>query len=97
MCRKIFSQILVTIEKSNSKFDFVAMDSKLFQLHLKRIAQYLSPGENVWWHHKVETNEIVFHDSKESSDQHANGPEILAQFYDNDFGGCKGKILTFKT
>ena len=76
MCRKIFSQILVTIEKSNSKFDFVAMDSKLFQLHLKRIAQYLSPGENVWWHHKVDTNEIVFHDGKESTNQNVSGPEL---------------------
>ena len=66
------------MEKSNTKFDLVVMDSKLFQLHLKRIAQYLSPGENVWWHHKVNTNEIVFHDGKESTttNQNVKGPEL---------------------
>ena len=52
------------------------MDSKLFQLHLITIAQYFSPGENVWWHQKVDTNEIVFHDGKESTNQNVSGPKL---------------------
>ena len=43
------------------------MDTRLFQLHLERIADYLSIGEGKWWHHDVKTNEIIFHDVDDSS------------------------------
>ena len=44
------------------------MNTRLFQLHLERIANYLSIGDGKWWHHNIKTNEIVFHDVEDCTD-----------------------------
>ena len=53
------------------------MDLRLFQLHLERIADYLSFGEGIWWHHNVDTNEVVFHDG-ETSPNEVEGSVLLS-------------------
>ena len=56
------------------------MDKRLFQLHLERIADYLSIGEGKRWHHDEKTNENIFHDVSDSSPDLTQ--PLLLSFYD---------------
>ena len=56
-------------KKKDSRFDLIVLDPRLFQLHLERIADYLSFGEGAWWHHNKRTNEIIFHDGDSSPNE----------------------------
>ena len=60
-----------------SSFDLETMPHSLFQIHLERIANFLICGEEVWWHHKKETNEIIFHDGDEDPNEHIEGPGLM--------------------
>ena len=50
----------------------------LFQLHLERVSNYLTSGEGIWWHHRVSTNEIEFHDGDNEPDYLEQGPPLLS-------------------
>ena len=83
--------ILAFTGRKNSTFDLYTIDLRLFQLHLERIANYLCPGEGIWWHHKTETNEIVFHDGDEYPEQFPHGPELL-QFVTTTLTDAQRKV-----
>ncbi|CAC5411691.1 unnamed protein product [Mytilus coruscus] len=54
--------------------NFIKDKFSLVQCHLSRIAAFLLPGENVWWHFDGE--DVVFHDSVQDE---AYRPEDLTQ------------------
>ena len=52
------------------------LDSKIYQAHLEQISDFLLCGRGVWWHADEESQEIIFHDSKEQPEFREEGPPI---------------------
>ena len=59
--------------------EFVKEHNKEIQSHLHRIADFLLPGRGIWWEELREAGSIIFHDSIEKPDFHAEGP-LLHRF-----------------
>ncbi|CAC5422057.1 unnamed protein product [Mytilus coruscus] len=54
--------------------NFIKDKFSLVQCHLSRIAAFLLPGENVWWHFDGE--DVVFHDSVQDEAYRPEGPNL---------------------
>ena len=52
------------------------LDNEIYQAHLERISDFLLCGRGVWWHADEESQEIIFHDSKEQPEFREEGPPI---------------------
>ena len=65
----------IPIIEMNPNFS-LKIGRELFQAHLKRISDFLSPGYGVWW--KTIGEQIIFHDGDNEPDWREEG-EILQQ------------------
>lgn len=64
-------------ERTSSVFnkDILMNKSSLYQTHLSRIAEFVKPGENIWWHFNGDS--VVFHDSQQEPSFRDDGPLLL--------------------
>lgn len=69
--------VYIVSTSQNSSFNLDEIPKPLFQIHLERIADYLVPGEGVWWHYNSQINNVIFHDSSSSKEVYNEGPELL--------------------
>ncbi|CAG2231598.1 unnamed protein product [Mytilus edulis] len=67
------SKLLSKRENTIFPKEIFGIKSSLFQSHLERIADYLIPGYNIWWHYNG--TELVFHDSVDEPEFRMQGPD----------------------
>ncbi|CAC5389541.1 unnamed protein product [Mytilus coruscus] len=67
------SKLLSKRENTIFPKEIFGIKSSLFQSHLERIADFLLPGYNIWWHYNG--TEIVFHDSVDEPEFRMQGPD----------------------
>lgn len=60
--------------------EFLMSHKFLVQLHLERIADFMLPGKNVWWHFD-EDDDVIFHDGPNDPEFRIEGP-VPAHFRD---------------
>ena len=63
-------------KRPNTEIFGKILDSTLYQAHLERIADFLLPGEGVWWHLDQDSKSVVFHDAEGEPDYHPEGPSL---------------------
>ena len=61
---------------SNTTFDEGILKHSDYQAHLERIADFLAPGEGIWWHYDYENEVVVFHDGEEEPEKRPEGPDL---------------------
>ncbi|CAG2226165.1 unnamed protein product [Mytilus edulis] len=67
------SKLLSKRENTIFPKEIFGIKSSLFQSHLERIADFLIPGYNIWWHYNG--TELVFHDSVDEPEFRMQGPD----------------------
>ena len=60
----------------NSVFSEDEINCFSYQAHLERIADFLMPGEGVWWHFDKDMRCIIFHDGADQQSSRLQGPPL---------------------
>ena len=60
----------------NSVFSEDEINCFSYQAHLERIADFLMPGEGVWWHFDKDMRCIIFHDGAGQQSSRLQGPPL---------------------
>lgn len=61
----------------------------LVQSHMERIADFLEPGENIWWHY--DGRDVIFHDSYAHPNEQIQGP-ILSHFRNSSIPSAMKRV-----
>ena len=63
--------------KNNTLFPRKMYDSYQYQAHLERTADFLLPGESIWWETDKITGSATFYDGDNSLNTRPEGPHFI--------------------